>query len=49
MYEQELAINNLQELMCHKTQPTNQPECEWEDLLEELTNEYRDFTNAGQG
>ena len=24
MYEQEFALNNLQELICHKTQPTNQ-------------------------
>ena len=23
MYKQDLALNNLQELICHKTQPTN--------------------------
>ena len=25
MYKQDLALNNLQGLICHKTQPTNQP------------------------
>ena len=25
MYKQDLALNNLQKLICHKTQPTNQP------------------------
>ena len=25
VYEQELVLNNLQELICHKIQPTNQP------------------------
>ena len=25
MYEQDLALNYLQGLKCHKTQPTNQP------------------------
>ena len=25
LYEQDLTINNLQELICHKTHPTNQP------------------------
>ena len=25
MYEQDLALNNVQELIYHKTQPTNQP------------------------
>ena len=25
MYKQDLAINNLQGLVCHKNQPTNQP------------------------
>ena len=25
MYEQDLALNNLQGLICHKNQPTNQP------------------------
>ena len=24
MYKQDLALNNLQELICHKTKPTNQ-------------------------
>ena len=24
MYKQDLALNNLQELICHKTQPTKQ-------------------------
>ena len=25
IYQQDLALNNLQGLICHKTQPTNQP------------------------
>ena len=25
MYKQDLALNNLQVLICHKTKPTNQP------------------------
>ena len=25
MYKQDWALNNLQGLICHKTQPTNQP------------------------
>ena len=25
MYKQDLALNNLQWLICHKNQPTNQP------------------------
>ena len=25
MYQQDMALNNLQGLICHKTQPTNQP------------------------
>ena len=25
MHKQDLALNNLQRLICHKTQPTNQP------------------------
>ena len=25
MYRQDMALNKLQQLVCHKTQPTNQP------------------------
>ena len=27
--KQELALNNLEELLCHKTQPTNQRPVDW--------------------
>ena len=33
MYKRDLALNNIQGLICHKKQPTNQPLQFMEDLL----------------